>query len=284
MQGSPRTHHSSLLTPLYFLHVPKAGGNSWRATLLNLIPGLAPCAPAVCSGLAEPSTRFCLHNHTGHAPYTESDTAWRCAHRHALRMVMLRQPLSRIRSAYSHAAKKKSKTEPNGRRVGCCGMPRDAVAAIQSSGLSLEGYCRYPGSANVIAKQLSGRKPSSTRTPNTELALRTLNAFEFVGITEYYHESVALLRHTLGLVGETGTNAVAHAPTAWATLADGVTVHTNVHNSTSQKGCNDASAEARNAIDMRLYREGVRLFASRFCAVWPQHRVICDRPLQREIG
>lgn len=183
---------------------------------------------------------------------------------------MLRQPLSRIRSAYAHAASMKEKT-------GCCGMPGGAVVAIRDSALTLDDYClRTPGSANVMAKQLSGVTPGSTTSPNATLALRTLRAFEFVGITEYYDESVALLRHTLGLVGEVGmTGAATNATPAWQVLADSVAVKSNQHNSTKRTGCSSASAEALNAIDARVYREGMRLFASRFCAVWPTHREIC---------
>ena len=264
--------------PLYYLHIPKAGGNTFRDLLPKLLTSEQPTLD-VCADLSfishkccEMPPGFCMYDTfpwtriPGHLPYEKRDRDWHCGDVKLFRMAMLREPLSRIHSSYSHAASMKVKPS-------CCAMPLGSVTAIRTNNMTLDQYCDLPGSANGMTKQFSGRSVSDRHESDPALltqALRSLHEFQFVGITEHYPESVELLKHKLGLpVRKVYKETVGEA-----------VPKVNVHKHTGGGGCSDSRAQQRNALDIELYRNALELFTQQFCEVWPEHESLCGGRLQ----
>ena len=189
---------------IVFLHLPKTGGWTLRATLRYKYPSRThhlyntPQPQEAIRKLAPTELRD-ARVVTGHVPYG--------IHRHIPQqceyITLLREPVARVVSMYHYI-----RTHP---KHGF--FHRDELAR---SGIGLEQFIRTatdPGLDNLQTRMISGRKAgevlaraSNGRTwvapkldqEDLEAAKRNLERFLVVGLTERFDESFILIRRALG--------------------------------------------------------------------------------------
>ena len=113
---------------------------------------------------------------TGHSPIPKTLTSSRRG------VLLLRNPLHRLRSAHKfyHAV----------------GMNATQRVRLQQEARTVKEYAEFPGIAGCQTKMLSGRNCASpqTLTPDDLRAAKRVlrRGYSFVGLTEFYNESVCL--------------------------------------------------------------------------------------------
>jgi Sulfotransferase family len=227
---------------LVFIHVPKAGGQSFRSLIEANYPKAAwmPIYRTGGTTLAEvfakaPAERIDRKRVVyGHIPHAVEPLIGRsCRY-----FTILREPVSRSISVYKFI-KYDFESHPRHRRF-----------ATRKE--SFSEFCRNPGThANIMTKLISGHEPRSTPDEAMlETAIANLRAMPVVGLFERYDESVARICQTFGWSMTIETRNVSSRSNAEFLAGED-----------AAEGALDALRDA-NTFDIRLYCEAERLFES----------------------
>ena len=190
--GNDATH---LLMPgdnVCFIHIPKTGGTTLTSILESKFDYQQICPAAYWEDFQHiaPETLDSYRLFRGHFPYTIVEQI----PGHTVCLTMLRDPVERVISAY-HFMKD------------CVVVyPQDQEIQEKARSLSLDDYIQDPeidDNFNTQTCQLAGIELTSVddRKVNSvllETAKKNVDAFSFVGITEEFGRSIALLSYRFG--------------------------------------------------------------------------------------
>jgi hypothetical protein len=261
------------LPNLYFLHVPKTAGSSFRAHLSALYP------PHLINpaqhwdqffGIPRQDMARC-RLHMGHFYYPFTNYL----PEKLLIVTFQRDPIARVLSRYAHCQRFSHCYHPNaGQGLSLVEFLRDPVLGRMAGRSSLFYYGwdfeimqipRWPlnllhnGSITESLWREQAKLSDAECDRMLDVALERLRGFAFVGLQERYDESLALLSHTMGWPAPAAAPRINVAPNArrqpltdeeTALLAE-VTRH-----------------------DRALYDEAVRLFDERVNSTLSQSQVV----------
>ena len=243
---------------LHFVHVPKAGGSRFTSVLRRI----AGCHPAgmCCKGLGTP-LGVCPSFHQYCAAIQG------CAgHRSAMEMVngnrgkvpsfiMMRDPVDRAVSGYFYAGH----------------GPTDTAACPFTSCYQNATAAEGARWVNVAAKMLCNHMPYENVVPSRKHALDMLAHMDFVGISELWASSLAVLYMTFP--GADRSPLDFHMPGGGARSNSNIEYAAFRMQALSPEVI-EATKRANN-IDMDLYFEAVRLLCVRLAAfsLWDMHEI-----------
>eukprot|EP00118_Oscarella_pearsei_P009918 m.58489 g.58489 ORF g.58489 m.58489 type:complete len:572 (+) comp34817_c0_seq4:85-1800(+) len=177
-------------TPRLFamVHIPKTAGTAF----LRVIRHFLGCEPkCICTQGCFETCPYII-NQCGHTPFVP-DT---CKGVNVFTVVLLRNPVERVVSAYKHA---KTRSDH------CCGLPDNVTVRVDfsPSSLTLSQFAVQPGVANLMVKMLAGIAGGDTLTKVDEAvyekAVQRLSEMSFIGLQEHYTETVKLFFHSLNV-------------------------------------------------------------------------------------
>lgn len=234
---------------LYFLHVPKTAGTTLYAILDRYFASREICPWSTLAHIAEfPREQwggYLLYR--GHFGYELAEVL----DRRPITMTMLRDPLDSAISALHHARRSP-------------GLHREVLR-----GQEVVDFVRGPDLASVVQGRirlsLVRDAEHMTDDESVERAVAALDELAFVGITERFSESMALLAHTMGWTPPAEVQALNVRPCSHAALPD------------------DAIEIIRSHVEpeYRVYQHARSSFESRLAAM---HRVLLDREHRRRMA
>ncbi len=228
---------------IVFIHVPKAGGQSFR-TLIEANYPKAAWMPIYRTGgttmdevfAKVPPERLSRKRIVyGHIPHTVE----RYLPRPCRYFTILREPVSRSISVYKYI---KYDFEQHARHE-----------SFASGKRSFARFCRKPRAhANIMTKLIAGHEQRSTADEAMlDQAIDNLRAMAVVGLFEDYEASVERICKTFGWSNRYETRNLSSKTNDAFLAAEGA-------------GDKDIAAlRAANEFDIRLYEEGRRLYAAR---------------------
>ena len=289
-----------------FLHVPKAAGTSFAHALMPVFPNCtdpAQCSRSPTAAMGSLAPGNCnLWGCQGHLDMTtiERELQRRQIPVHcAVLVTMLRDPMERVISEHKYALARPSKnkgslqflqpaataTEPHH------GVDRGTFSTLMTAlrhNMTLDEYIHFPfrqGDFGTINNRqvslLAGSEHAQERSEfQLRYALRNLQLFDFVGITEDFSASMRLLARTLS--NRLGSSRSAKAMEA---LAQAGSTHLNSGDSGSdsqQQHSHAAGLSAavrkklskKNELDQALYDWAKADFYNRLCEQLGE----CDGP------
>jgi hypothetical protein len=294
-----------------FLHVPKAAGTSFAHALMPVFSNCtnaAQCSRSPTANAGSTAGDSCnLWGCQGHFDMTtiEHELQRRQIPVHsAVLVTMLRDPLERVISEHQYALARPSKNKGSlqflqpaetakqqqhdtGADVGSF---RALMKALRRN-MTLDEYIQFPflqGDFGTINNRqvslLAGSEHAHERSDfQLRYALRNLQLFDFVGITEDFSASMRLLAHTLSGCLDTGGST--SSKEALESLAQAGSTHLNSGGSGSQTqqqrshtvGLSAAvrkKLSKKNELDQILYDWAKADFYSRLCSQLGE----CDGP------
>jgi hypothetical protein len=186
--------------PLLFIHIPKTAGTSFRSELEQYFGGEA----------VFPGSWYLERLYRGDYPPVEQFTRDIEALRRKIRVVTGHYPYSQLISVLSDVDRAVFLREPVARAISYLEHARARVPRFSGSTFEaiagLEGERPNPEIVNLQTRFLSTHRRPEERLDS---ALANLKAFEFVGITERYRESITLCNRIfkLRLAGSRHDNA-----------------------------------------------------------------------------
>ena len=169
---------------IFFLHVPKAGGTTLRYWLDTKFHPRVTCPAYTWQDFVDGSDVADYRWVRGHFFYKEVGLRFPPPR---LDLILLRQPVERVLSAYWHAHKRP-------------GHPRHQLAANRS----LEEYLELEYNeldlavTNTQVRMLGGNHNEAATAEHLKIAKERLESFQWVGVLEHLQESTDLLSYMFG--------------------------------------------------------------------------------------
>lgn len=176
---------------LCFIHIPKTAGTTLTSILDSKFSRDEICPEVFLRKLQDysPEQLAAYRLFRGHFSYDIG----RCLPRSPHMITMLRDPVERVISAYEFM------------KTCIIIHPQAAITQQKARSLPLKDYIRDPAISGVIngqTRQIAGRAwRGDVRSVETDWlhgAQEHLDSFAFVGLTEQFNESMALLNYTFG--------------------------------------------------------------------------------------
>ncbi len=184
-----------MIEPFFFVHVPKTAGGSVSAILRTMFPEEDICPhPAV--GAWEASQLRGYRLYSGHFSIDFVDQV---AGAESVRLIMLRHPVARVISLFDYLRSYRWEHQS------AFWTDQEKARRLVNSG-SLGEFLNMSFAANAVYNQVAqvllGERSTlllNDESRATDEALRALERFAWVGITERFTDSIDVLTKTLGL-------------------------------------------------------------------------------------
>lgn len=242
---------------LFFLHIPKTGGISFQNILESQFTSEEIC-PLHTFATREKFEQYSVEHHSrwhfvrGHMRYGSFSPVFRFVTQNPICITMLREPVKRVISEYRHILRHPTNwlhEEFVTKQVSLkeyVTNPKYAYLATNYQMFMLTGTVR----GSLFMDRTKDKEPLLSDEARLALAKQRLEQYAFVGLTEQYEASVALLAFTFGWQAPQEIPHLNSAPTK--TVIDDLDVETQ------------SALLACNKLDLELYRFAEELFAERY--------------------
>lgn len=242
---------------LFFLHIPKTGGISMQTILESHFESEEIC-PLHTFATREKFEQYPPEHQArwrlvrGHMRYGSFSPVYRFVTQNPICVTVLREPIKRVVSEYRHILRHPQNwlhEEFVNQQVSLkeyVTNPKYAYLATNYQTFMLTGTIR----GSLFMDRTKDREPLLSDAARLALAKQRLEQYAFVGLTEQYEASVALLAFTFDWEPPQEIPYLNTAPTK--TVLDELDAATR------------AALVACNALDLELYRFAEALFAERY--------------------